>query len=351
MLCAQVANVAAPERFLTVAETQEVSGTFTNPIFPAKCGLDGTSIYFRQFTGESSMPPTRLDADRKSAKTFGLDATRYFHHAQIWDFAPASYGGVYLLIWFHFQDGDKLNKGYRVLSFNGDGRLTKDILLEGLTFDPLHMAAFSNGSFVVAGRKTSERGGHRGAPGIALISETGRVLKTLTIEHDVVPPEAGAAKMSTAVKNHKPDMTEQSEKEKAQQQYDSSLDFSLVQSGDDGNIYVLRYSHGGPLFQITPAGIVREIMLPDYQGSKVNAAMVARGHVLVHYVHEEEFGQSDLGLYSEYDLATMEKIRDFSVEKIAPISNAMQGCYSGDQITFLKIRPHGHLFVLVAKMQ
>ncbi len=297
------------------------------------------------------MPPTRVDGDRKGVRTFGLEATRYFHHAQIWDFAPAPNGGVYLLLWFRFQEGDKFTKGYRVLSFNGEGRLTRDALIEGVPFDPLHIAAFANGTLVVAGRKTTQRGGHKGAPGIAIISETGHLLKTLKIEHDVEPPKPSNSKTSIISKKNKPDSDEPSEEEKAQQQYDLSLDLSLVQSADDGNVYVLRYSAGGPLFQISPGGVVREIKLPDYQGGKINAAMVAHGRLLVHYVQDEESGQSDLGLYSEYDLAAMEKIRDFGVEKMTPISNAMQGCYSGDQITFLKIRPRGRLLVLVAKIQ
>lgn len=331
----QQPNSQAPGRSLVLAETHEIPGVFTNPTFPAKCGLDGSSIYFRQLVPDLNMPATRIDSDRKGAKIFGLESTRYHGHAHIWDFAPALNGGVYLLIWYRFQDGKKRTDGYRLLSFDGEGRLTHDAAIEGVPFDPLQIAAFANGTLVVAGRKTSERGGHKGAPGIAIISETGRLLKTLTIEHDVEPPKPQAHKSSST---RKPETDEPSEVERAQEQYDLSLNLSLVQSADDGNVYVLRQAPAGPLFQISPGGVVREIKLPGHQGGNINAAMVARGRLLLHYVKDEDLGQIDLGLYAQYDLATMEKIQSYEVERTNTLWNAMHGCYNGDQLTFLKFR-------------
>lgn len=352
VLSSQITETKAPvDRLLVVAETREIPGAFTNPIYPAKCGPDGSSIYVRQFLPDLNMPATRINADGKGVRIFGLGLTRYDGHARIWDFAPARDGGVYLLIQYTFEDGKKPIRGYRVLSFDSDGRLSRDAAIEGLPFDPLQVAAFGDGSLVVAGRKTSERGGHKGAPGIAIISDTGRLLKTLKIEHDVEEPKSRSGEAAPRAKRNQPETDEPSEEEKAQEQYDFALDLSVAQSADDGKVYVLRQAPEGPLFQISPDGTIREIKLPGYQGGKINAAMVARGRLLLHYVKDEELGQTDMGLYSQYDLVAMEKIQDYAVEKATSLSNAMQACYNGDQITFLKIRPRGHLFVLVAKFQ
>jgi len=123
----------------------------------------------------------------------------------------------------------------------------------------------------------------------------------------------------------------------------------MAQSADDGNVYVLRQASRGPLFSISPGGKVREIALPGYQNGIINAAMVARGQLLVHYIKptNDIARLDDLRRYSLYDLMSMEKIADYRVEE-GPLTNSLPACYTVDQLTFLKVNPQGKLSFLIA---
>src|SRR4029077_1536503 len=117
------------------------------------------------------------------------------------------------------------------------------------------------------------------------------------------------------------------------------------------NVYVLRQSPTGPLFLISQAGTIREIALPDHGGT-INAALIAGGHLIVHYVQRtDDYRQKDLGVYSEYALDSMEKLADYKVEAGPLSSNNMPVCYERGQLTFLKIAPGGRLSILTANLK
>jgi len=142
------------------------------------------------------MPATRISADGKTVKTFGLEGTRYLSHAVIWDFAPTPDGGVYLLIFYRLRD----EHGYRLLGFDSNGKLTSDHSIEA-PFDPQQIAVLGNGDLVVAGRKTTELGGHKGDPGIAIINSRGQLVRGLSSNMIFrIPSLREAAKLKKPIK-------------------------------------------------------------------------------------------------------------------------------------------------------
>lgn len=331
--CASI--VAAQERPLTLQEVRDIPGVYSNPTFPAKCGSNGY-IYLRFFNGSTSMPASRVDPEMKTVKQFPLDGTEYSGHSHIWDFAPTPDGGVAQLVWYKFQD----KTGYRILRFDSDGKLQSDNSVD-VPFDPMQIAALGNGSFVVAGRRSTELGGHKGAPGIAVVNDRGQLVKELTISRDVKPPEK-TGQQKTSKPNDPPS--------DAQTEYDYALDLTTAETGDDGNVYVLRPSATGPLFVITPAATVKGISLPSIKDATINAFVVARGKAMVHYVsRSDNYRESDLGLYALVDLRGSDPVVDYRVETGPLSSNNMPGCYDGNEISFLKIAPKGKLSVLTAK--
>ena len=331
-VCWALQPASAQERPLTLLTVRDVPGVFQNPVFPAKCGRE-KELYVRIFNGSSNIPPTRISPDAKEAKTFGLDNTPYSKKAHIWDFAPGLNGEVFELIWLRIND----QGGYRLLRFDREGKLLSDNSITA-PFDPLQIAVLGNGQLVIAGRKANELGGHKGDPGIGIINDRGQFISSLKLKKDLVPPKE--AQQTTD------DMPSE-----AQEEYNYAIDLSIASSADDGNVYVLRQSATGPIIAISPDGQLKEISLPPRGEGIINSALVSHGHVLVHYVERSDrYRQTDTGIFSEYNLSSVEKVADYKAD--GPLtSNNMPGCYSPDEVTFLKIAPKGRLSLLSAKPQ
>jgi hypothetical protein len=187
------------------------------------------------FTG-AIMAPSRISPDGKTVRTFNLAGTRYDGHAHIWDFAPARNGGLHELIFFRLKD----DEGYRLLSFDKDGKLENDIAID-LPFEPAHLAELGNGDFVVEGRKKKkELGGHTGAPGMAIVDSRGLLVRNLKLLGDLTPPAKASGNPAA-----------QSDSWDAEE-YDQSLNLSTATSADDGNVYVFEkhvQAHCSPLRQ------------------------------------------------------------------------------------------------------
>ena len=318
---------------LAVTDTVEAQILVDTAAYPAKCNSD-QDVYVRFFDGRV-LPPTKVSADGRKATAFGLEGTRYDHHARIWDFSPASGGGIHELIFYRIKD----EEGYRLLTFSADRALEHDVPLD-IAFGAQHLAVFGNGDFLIEGRAAVPgRGGHAGHPVLVIVNSRGQVVRKLKPEGDLQLPKRTSTKS--------PD-----EPDSAEGEFNRSINLSTAFSGDDGKVYVIRESATGPLFAISADGTVRTIQLPRYNDAIITTALVAKGRVLLRYATPQDLGEGGrrkigLGFYSLYDLASLEKIAEYGVDLTSPIRNSIPACYDSSQLTFLNIdtrRRHPVLF-------
>jgi hypothetical protein len=290
------------------------------------------------------MAPSRVSAQATTVKTFGLEGTRYHGHAHIWDFTPSQNGGIHEVIFYRLPD---VGVGYRLLTFDKDGKLDRDVALD-IDFEASHIAALGDGNFVVEGRKsTPERGGHTGSPTMAIVSDQGQLLRNLKLVDDVQSPVAQNDMKSTGGNSDLAKKTEQ---------FNQSINLSTAQTADNGNVYVLRQSPTGPLFEISSSGTVRTKQLPRYGDALINLAIVARGQLLLHYVVPVEAGEgvykkTDTGFYSLYELGDMHKIAEYVLDPASPLRNSMPVCYESNQLSFLRVDSNHHPVLLIARPQ
>jgi len=290
------------------------------------------------------MAPSRVSAQGSTVKTFGLEGTRYHGHAHIWDFAPSQDRGIHEVIFYRLPN---VGEGYRLLTFDKDGKLDRDVVLD-IPFDAQHIAVLGDRSFVIEGRQsTPEGGGHTGAPAMVIVNDQGQVLRTLKLVDDVQVPAAQDNRTSA---NRGINLA------KEEEQFNQSINLSIAQTADNGNVYVLRQSPTGPLFEISPSGTVRARQLPRYADALINLAIVARGQLLLHYVTAVEMGEGvykkvDAGFYSLYDLGDMHKIIEYTLDAASPLRNSMPVCYQANGLSFLRVDGNHPPVLLIAKPQ
>jgi hypothetical protein len=106
--------------------------------------------------------------------------------------------------------------------------------------EPLQIAALGSSGFVVAGRVPQIAADW--TPEVTVLDPSGRMVKTVTLERDVAPVADKQTNANGAVRRDK--------------EFQVSLVASRMITGDDGNVYLMRYGKSGAVFVIAPNGTV-----------------------------------------------------------------------------------------------
>lgn len=332
-VCAATQETLPLRMPLRAVDAHEVPETSAGPLrYPIKCGSGG-SLYFRTYAGPQQVPITRVGPDGHERKMIGLSGTAYADKARIADFFPLPRGGVLLLV---FDRLAKLAPGeYRLLDFSDDGTLRHDTKLD-LAFDPQHLAVFDNGEVLLAGRKPTSQGGGTGDPVMAIVDASGRVIRTVSATGELTVQE---------VKNWPKDGTG-TEGLTNKERYDMALDLSIAETGDDGNVYLLRRGPEGPLFQVTPAGVVHAIPLPPLASATLMNVKIASGNLLLQYA--ERSSKALTYVYRILDLSTFDVKAEYSDGGPAYLGSAL-ACYTLDGLTFVTRTGTQGLKIVAAK--
>lgn len=329
-LSQEQAPYRVPLRILDAREVSQVTAAVIR--YPIKCG-DGGSLYFRTYLQNEDVPIIRLSGDGKDRKDIGLKGTSYAGKARIVDFAPLRRGGVALLVFY--RPAKVANGEYRLLDFADDGTMRHDVRLH-LSFDPRELAMFDNGEALIAGRKPTAEGGGTGDPVLAIVDDRGQLLRTLSITGDLRPEQVTdwpKDTMSPRGLTHA-------------EQYEVAIDLSIAESGDDGNVYLLRRGPRGPLFQITPSGTVRTINLPLLPSAMLMTLKVSAGDLLVQYA--QRLSDSNTYLYRVFEPSTMTLKGEYTDAGPAYLGSAL-GCYTPDGLTFVTRATNQNLKIVTAR--
>lgn len=235
-----------------------------------KCGADGT-MYIR-FTGAGLEPTvTLIREDGKIASEIRLRAIPEFTENTLQDFAPGN-GDVLVL---SAKGKPHTQTVWYVSRFKTDGTYVSSVEVDTAfrpDFEPLHIAAFPSGDLLIAGVAKGRKGDEvASVPFVGIFGADGKFQRQLVFEHDVTKED---------VKQKKPSKANLSETE----QIRDLLEVSFLLTGDDGNAYLLRHTPRGPVFVVSPGGVVRSVALvPPVTSADLDWIMASGGFIAAEY--------------------------------------------------------------------
>ncbi|HZP63419.1 MAG TPA: hypothetical protein VFB28_08405 [Terriglobales bacterium] len=236
---------------------------------PMKCGADGT-IYIR-FAGAGSEPTvTLIRDDGKIASEIRLRAIPEFTENTVYDFAPGN-GDVLVL---SAKGKPHTQTIWYVSRFKTDGSYVSSVKVEtGFKpdFEPLHIAAFPSGDLLIAGITKGHKGDEvASVPFVGIFGADGEFQRQLVTQRDVGKEDV----------KHKASDKAISEDE----QIRNLLEVSYLQTGDDGNAYLMRHTPSGPVFVVSPGGVVRRVALvPPVKGADLQWIVPSGGVIAAQY--------------------------------------------------------------------
>jgi hypothetical protein len=290
-------------------------------VIPIKCDSD-QNIYVRAGEGLSFLarPVVRISADGEGTTRYSLDNVPDMQGGGIDDFTPATGGEVFLIA---VKSGQKY-----LVTFDGDGKYVSKTVFDS-EVDPKQIAAFESGDLFVAG--TVGRAGSNGkrvrTAFAGVFNQDGKLLREVTINEN-----------------------NSSSTQRAQRRIMPATDLrvSTAQTGDDGNIYFVRY--GSKLIDvISPGGeIIRAIEVPAPDPAAVlNTFRVGSGRIAVMFiVPKGQEGKARGGEISKVIFRIMEEGTGKEVAQYdgsSPKFGLGFACYDRNVFTFLGSTADGHM--------
>ncbi len=253
-----------------------------------KCDLDG-NIYLRVYTGDNRSPVVRVSPDGKTITTFALPSVQDLSGVQ--DFWVTSDTDLYVL-------AEKApDEGY-VLSFDADGTYKNKVRLD-IPIRPNQIAVFASGDFLVAGREPVIPGTGRsvanGPPFVGIFNNRGQLLKRIQLRKDVKP-------------NPKQPLR------RADLNYAEGIVNSATEPSDDGKVYFMRRGVDGPIYAISPSGIItKTIHLTPPKGASLSTIKVASGRLAAEFVRNTaDNSQVESVITQIIDLTSGKKVAEYS---------------------------------------
>ncbi len=307
-------------------------------VLPVKCDPEGNPfLLLYDMAGYDGGPILKVSSDGKRAVRFAMESVPDVGGAGILDFAPGPRGEVYLLASKRVESSG-LEEIY-LITFDNDGKFRSKHQLD-LSLRPKQIAAFSSGDFLIAGREIPEdKTTHplNAKPFVGIFNGRGQFLRRLQLRADVeAKPETKKSPLGE-------------EFQSIDRQYEKALGASLAEMSDDGNVYLMRQSPTGPVYVISPAGVlVRTIKLVPPSGATLSTVKTSRGHLVAEFLRFKPDGtQIEAIFFDLYDLSNGKKVSEYSVTD-ARIGSAL-ACYTADAFTFVGNDGDGHLALVRAK--
>ena len=309
----------------TMNVASEMGGAFMSP---SKCDADG-NLYVRKLAVDRPLlgPVVKIDPDGKRTALFDPAAFSQLALDRADAFSPASDGGLYQIA----QSGILKPRIY-VLHFSSDGSPSSPTLLDA-DFEVYTFAAFGDGNFLVSGVKRDvQNKNDRGRNFTAVFSADGREVAQLSFQAPQESAKASAGKANT------------NDAEKAP----PGLDLAEAEVGNDGNLYVMRFSSPTLVYVIAPNGkIMKTIKVSSpLPGALPSAFHLSGNRLALSFWNEENQRQTVVVA----DAQTGRKIASYADPTGLGPSFA---CYSANDgvFTFLKLGEGNELEVIRAEAQ
>ncbi len=177
------------------------------------------------------------------------------------------------------------------------------------------IAVFPTGELLAAGIEVQNK--TLGQPYTAIFDRNGKLIKELTFPGDV--------------KRQKDDPGE----------YVGAIVLGEEIPGDDGNIYLMRYTEKHLIFVISPAGeVVRKLTLVPPRGGWDGLHFFVTGGKIAMEFFKPGYEERKSGtiMYSLYDAESGERQVDYT---ITPETSGTFACYSPNEFTFLTVQDEG----------
>lgn len=315
-------SAPVPRLTLRVSDTVPVQGALSLP-FQEQLHCDSSGdiyVRFYQVMNPLQAPVTRISSDGEHQTAFSLAAAPALHGAYIDSFAVAPDGTVVLLAWGQ-NPKTKLGEGY-IVKLESDGTLDSTISLGDK--DPFQIAVFPSGRLLVSGTGDERVYGADKppvpVPFTAVLDDSGKIIKALTLPGDVEPPKENDPKFEEKIGRMPEEIT-----------------LGAAEPGDDGNIYLLRHSGKPTVYVIAPDGtVVRTLHLTPpvptaSEGAIMQYSSAGGGRLAIPFTVSEPQGTT-MQMISVYNAETGERFADYIAP---PRMGGALACYTQQAFTFI----------------
>jgi hypothetical protein len=314
-------------RELTVRKEVPVAGEtaqdFTLPI----ASDAGGNIYARYGDGQHAPEPlVKISPTGKRINTFDLASAASLGPVHIVDLCTNDRGELLVLA--------KTAAGaFNVVAFGLDGTVRSTIRVDA-GLEPFQFAVAKTGYLVVGGRALQSAdlvGGADSEPFIVMLGPDGHLIGNVQLSGDVAPVDKGERIQNNgAVKNDK--------------LFENSLVMSRMETGDDGNVYLMRHGKSGVVFVISPTGVqLRRLKLQIPPGSSLREMKVAKQRIAALFVRKLAEPNTEITstFVRLYDAETGNLIADYVLRQDIP--NMLTQFDGGTNFTFFGADQNGNL--------
>jgi hypothetical protein len=219
-------------------------------LLPIKCDQEGR-VYL-QFMGDPMAPSEDTKSVTRISRKAEIDAQFALKNADLGDqyvgrdYAIDSDGQVAMLA--------ETPEGYTVVRFDKDGKFKSKFRLED-RLRPFQLALFKSGQLLIAGTESPTTGApERGAvPFTAIFDESGTMLKEVSFEDD---------------KQFTKGALEGDSRYAPSGNHNTNRAVTLGESvsGDDGNVYVMRWASPALVYVVSPGGaVLRKLKIDPHE--------------------------------------------------------------------------------------
>ncbi|MBZ5566816.1 MAG: hypothetical protein LAN64_03080 [Acidobacteriia bacterium] len=260
---------------------------------PIKCSPDGTTMFVRFIRRSPARSVTAIGVSGRNTSEFVVSSATDVPGASMVDFAPYGSGAALLL---ERQEKKTSPVETYVAIFDKDGQYKSawKLTFEGLeNARARQIAAFHTGDVLISGFDRQDL-----VPFAAVFDSRGRFLKRVALEGDtrfLANQHLADKKLYEAARG-----------------FLGALATAQLQSGDDGNVYLLRHSPTGLLYVIDPSGNARRVLLRAPEHGNLISAKVSHGTIAVEYgLNMDSASSSTTTVFVINDTLTGEKIAEY----------------------------------------
>ncbi|MBI2679115.1 MAG: hypothetical protein HYX28_10070 [Candidatus Koribacter versatilis] len=301
-----------PHKLVKTSTVQSSSVASESLLLPIKCDQDG-KVYL-QFMGDPMAPAEDTKSVTRISRKAEVDAQFALKDASLGDqytgrdYAIDSDGQVAMLA--------ETPEGYTVVRFDKDGKFKSKFLLED-RLRPFQLALFKSGQLLIAGTETPSEGApERGAvPFTAIFDESGKMLKEVSLEDDKQFTKGALEGDSRYVPsgNHNTNR---------------AVTLGESVSGEDGNVYVMRWASPAIVYVISPGGaVLRKLTIdPHEEEMRPRSLFLSKGRVAIQFADSKE----PLLIVANAESGKVEGTYSANLELGGGLA-----CYSTEEVTFV----------------
>jgi hypothetical protein len=265
---------------------------------------DAPQVVLSQRDGVATLPISELSPGSRSVARYEVPSIQDHHHVLRYGFNVDARGRVYALMSaaYNTSEKEKPRGDYFIVRYKDEGSVDSYFKIgdkPGEHLQPIHLAAFPDGNFLVTGTSVKPEGF-----GVfsAVFDRAGTFASNVEVRDDLevlainkpsepAPQSAAPAAPRTPPANGADDTGQadaptQSHKSRPNPVDVASSAFAL--SAPDGNIYLLRGTDPAHLYVVSPSGsVVREFEVPRPAPglSPIQMAMAGDSRIFFEYAH------------------------------------------------------------------